>query len=215
MADLRGRVAAGLDRLEPVARRWMRPVLWGVVVLPLVALVAEGVAGELGANPIEAVEHETGEWTIRFLLGSLAVTPLIRLTGWGWLIAQRKFLGLAAFWWGLAHFGAYVGLDYFFDWTAIGEDIAEHLWVLAGMLALLCMVPLAATSTKGAVRRLGGVRRRRLHMLAYLAGASACLHYFWAVKKDVVEPVLAAALLTGLLAARWWRPRAAGEPTAG
>jgi sulfoxide reductase heme-binding subunit YedZ len=83
------------------------------------------------------------------------------------------------------------------------------------MLALLCMVPLAATSTKGAVRRLGGVRWRRLHMLAYLAGASACLHYFWAVKKDVVEPVLAAALLTGLLAARWWRPRAAGEPPAG
>jgi len=200
-------LGALLDRLEGPVRRWIRPALWAVVCVPMAALVAEGVAGELGANPIEAVEHETGEWTIRFLLGSLAVTPLIRLTGWGWLIPQRKFLGLAAFAWGLAHFGAYVGLDYFFEWPAIAEDIAEHLWVLAGMLALLCMVPLAATSTKGAMRRLGGVRWRRLHMLAYLAGASACLHYFWAVKKDVVEPVLAAALLAGLLALRRWPGR--------
>ncbi len=215
MTDLRGRAAAGLDRLEPVARRWMRPVLWGVAVLPLVALVAEGVAGELGANPIEAVEHETGEWTIRFLLGSLAVTPLIRATGWGWLIAQRKFLGLAAFWWGLAHFGAYVGLDYFFDWAAIGEDIAKHLWVLAGMTALACMVPLALTSTRWAVRRLGGARWTRLHRLAYVAAVAACVHYFWAVKKDVVEPVVFSVLLAGLLAARRWRPRGAGEPAAG
>jgi sulfoxide reductase heme-binding subunit YedZ len=215
MTDLRGRMHAGLERLEPVARRWIRPVLWGVVVLPLVALVAEGVTGELGANPIEAVEHETGEWTIRLLLGSLAVTPLIRATGWGWLIAQRKFLGLAAFWWGLAHFGAYVGLDYFFDWAAIGEDIAEHLWVLAGMAALACLVPLALTSTRGAIRRLGGARWRRLHRLAYLAAVAACVHYFWAVKQDVVEPVLFSVLLAALLAARRWPPRAHGEPTAG
>jgi len=215
MADVRSRVAAGLTRLEPAARRWIRPVLWGVVVLPLVALVAEGVTGELGANPIEAVEHETGEWTIRFLLGSLAVTPLIRATGWGWLIAQRKFLGLAAFWWGLAHFGAYVGLDYFFDWGAIGEDIAEHLWVLAGMAALVSMVPLALTSTRGAVRRLGGARWRRLHRLAYLAAVAACVHYFWAVKQDVVEPVVFSVLLVALLAARRWPSRAPGESTAG
>jgi sulfoxide reductase heme-binding subunit YedZ len=215
MTDLRGRMHAGLERLEPVARRWIRPVLWGVVVLPLVALVAEGVTGALGANPIEAVEHETGEWTIRFLLGSLAVTPLIRATGWGWLIAQRKFLGLAAFWWGLAHFGAYVGLDYFFDWAAIVEDIAEHLWVLAGMAALACLVPLALTSTRGAIRRLGGARWRRLHRLAYLAAVAACVHYFWAVKQDVVEPVLFSVLLAALLAARRWPPRAHGEPTAG
>lgn len=200
-----------LTRAEPLVRRVIRPALWVAVVVPLAALVVEGVAGELGANPIEAVEHETGEWTIRFLLASLAVTPLMRLTGWGWLIPQRKFLGLAAFWWGMVHFAAYVGLDYFFDWAAIVEDIAEHLWVLAGMTALLCMVPLAVTSTRGAVRRLGGARWRRLHRLAYVAGVAACLHYFWAVKKDVVEPLLAAALLAGLLALRRWpgRPRAA------
>jgi sulfoxide reductase heme-binding subunit YedZ len=215
MTDLGGRVSAGLDRAEPVARRWMRPVLWGVVVLPLVALVAKGAAGELGANPIEAVEHETGEWTIRFLLGSLAVTPLIRATGWGWLIAQRKFLGLAAFWWGLAHFGAYVGLDYFFDWVAIGEDIVEHLWVLAGMTALACMVPLALTSTRGAIRRLGGTRWQRLHRLAYVAAVAACVHYFWAVKQDVVEPAVFSVLLAGLLAARRWPPRGGRASTAG
>lgn len=207
MTDLRGRVAAGLTRLEPVARRWIRPVLWGVVVLPLVALVAEGVTGELGANPIEAVEHETGEWTIRFLLASLAVTPLIRVTGWGWLIPQRKFLGVTAFVWGMLHFAAYVGLDYFFDWAAIAEDIAKHLWVLAGMTALLAMVPLAATSTRGAVRRLGGARWRRLHQLAYVAAVAACVHYFWAVKEDVGEPLLASALLAGLFAVRWWPRR--------
>jgi sulfoxide reductase heme-binding subunit YedZ len=197
-------VTAFLDRAEPLVRRWIRPALWVLAVVPLVALAVEGALGELGANPIEAVEHETGEWAIRFLLGSLAVTPLMRLTGWGWLIPQRKFLGLAAFFWGLAHFGAYVGLDYFFDWAAIGEDIAEHLWVLAGMTALACMLPLALTSTQGAIRRLGGARWRRLHRLAYAAAVAACLHYFWAVKQDVVEPVLFTMLLVALLGLRRW-----------
>ena len=181
-----------------------KAVLFAACLVPAARLAWLAWGGGLGANPIEAVEHETGEWTIRFLLASLAVTPLIRVTGWGWLIPQRKFLGVTAFGWGMLHFAAYVGLDYFFDWAAIAEDIAKHLWVLAGMTALACMVPLALTSTQGAIRRLGGARWRRLHRLAYLAAVAACLHYFWAVKQDVVEPVVFALLFAGALALRRW-----------
>ena len=160
------------------------------------------VLDQLGANPIRELEHMSGEWALRFLIASLAVTPLIRFSGWGWLIAERRFLGLAAFFWGVLHLLVYTVLDWFFDWAEIWKDIAEHLYITLGMLALLLMVPLALTSTKGAIRRLGAARWKRLHMLAYVSVAAACVHFIWAVKKDIEEPLLYAGTAALVLSLR-------------
>ncbi len=187
-------------------RRWLRPALWVLVIAPIPVIVALFVLGDLGANPIREVEHMTGEWALRFLAASLAVTPLMRLTGAGWLVAERRFLGLAAFFWALGHLLVYTVLDWFFDWPEIWKDILKHWYVTLGMLAFLLMIPLALTSTKASIKRLGGKRWTALHRLVYVSAVAACLHFFWAVKKDVSEPILYAAVVAALLASRLvWR----------
>lgn len=203
-----------LARLEPLVRRWLRPVLWLVAVGPAVWIVFALFTDRLGADPIEKVEHLTGQWTLRILAGSLAVTPLIRVTRWGWLITQRRFLGLAAFFWAVAHLSAYVGLDQFFDVGAIVEDVLKHLYITVGMLAFLLLLPLALTSTKASIRRLGGKRWTALHRLVYVAAIAGCIHFLWAVKKDVQEPILYSAVFALLLVLRfaWRRKRASPAP---
>lgn len=196
-----------LDRVEPLLRRWLRQALWLAVVLPAPAMVALLLLDELGANPIRELEHMSGEWALRFLIASLAVTPLIRLTGWGWLIAERKFLGLAAFVWAFLHLSVYTVLDWFFDWDEIWKDIAEHLYITLGMLAFVLMVPLALTSTKGAIRRMGAVRWKRLHALVYVSIVAACVHFMWAVKKDIEEPLMYAGTAAVVLGLRLLRRR--------
>ena len=198
---------AYLGRAEPLVRRWLRSALWLAVVVPAPAMVALLLLDQLGANPIRELEHMSGEWALRFLIGSLAVTPLIRLTGWGWLIAERKFLGLAAFYWALLHLSVYTVLDWFFDWAEIWKDIAEHLYITLGMLAFALMIPLALTSTKGAIRRLGAVRWKRLHALVYVSVVAACVHFVWAVKKDIEEPLMYAGTAAAVLALRLVRRR--------
>lgn len=202
-------------RQRPGAEQWirrgLRPVLWLLVVLPAPLLVAQLLLDQLGANPIEALEHATGGWALRFLIASLAVTPLLRLTGWGWLVRERRFLGLAAFAWTVIHLSVYTVVDWFFDWSEIWKDIRKHLYITLGMLAFVLLVPLALTSTQGAIRRLGGGRWRSLHRLVYIAVLAGCLHYLWAVKQDVTMPLLYAAITIALLAVRGIQRR---RPTA-
>ena len=177
-------------------------MLWLLVVIPALVLVAQLLLDQLGAEPIEALEHASGEWALRLLAASLAVTPLMRVTGWGWLVGQRRFLGLATFFWALGHLSVYIVLDQFFDWSAIGQDILKRLYITVGMLAFVLMIPLALTSTKAAIRRLGGKRWNRLHRLVYVTAVAGCVHFLWAVKKDREEPILYAAVFVVLFVLR-------------
>jgi sulfoxide reductase heme-binding subunit YedZ len=198
--------SGALASAERPLRRFLRPALWLLVILPIPVIAAQLLLDRLGANPIKEVEHMTGEWALRFLIASLAVTPLMRVTGWGWLVAQRRFLGLAAFFWALLHLSVYTVLDWFFDWHEIWKDILKHLYITLGMLAFVLLVPLALTSTKASIRRLGGQRWTRLHALVYVSVIAACFHFLWAVKKDIAEPILYGTITVVLLALRLvWR----------
>ena len=191
-----------LSRAESPIRRLIRTALWLLVIVPAVVLVAQLLLDQLGAEPIEALEHASGEWALRLLAASLVVTPLMRLTGWGWMVAQRRFLGLAAFFWAMGHLSVYIVLDQFFDWPEIVKDILKHLYITVGMLAFVLMIPLALTSTKWSIRKLGGKRWNQLHRLVYVSAVAGCVHYLWAVKKDLAEPMLYAAVFVVLFALR-------------
>jgi len=180
----------------------LKPLVFLLCLLPLVWLAVQGVGDGLGVNPIETVVRFLGDWALRFLLIALAVTPLRRLSGWGFLARLRRMLGLFAFFYAFLHLSAYLGLDLFFDWAALGHDIVKRRFITVGMASVVLLLPLAVTSTQGMIRRLGGPRWRRLHRLVYLAGPLAVLHYFWMVKRDVTEPLIYGALLALMLALR-------------
>lgn len=189
---------------ESVVRRALRPTRWLLVLVPLAWMVVRGLQGHLGANPIERIEDESGQWTLRFLALSLAITPLITLTRWGWLITQRRFFGLAAFWYATLHLVVYLGLDQGLDLQDIVQDVLKHLYITVGMATFLLLLPLAITSTKGWIRRLGGPRWNRLHRLAYVAAVTGCLHFLWSVKKDITEPLIYLGVFLVLFALRRW-----------
>ena len=191
-----------LKRAEPFVRRWIHRAMWALAAVPVVAMIAMYPLGMLGANPIRELEHFSGEWTLRLLACSLAVTPLIKLTRWGWLISERRFLGLAAFYWAIVHLSIYIGLDMFFDVGDIVEDVLKHLYITAGMLAFVLMIPLALTSTKGSIKRLGGRKWNAIHSLVYVSAIAGCIHYLWGVKKDIEEPMMYLAVFVVLLAFR-------------
>ena len=173
-------------------------------LLPAVKLALEtfGVAGlSLGANPVEALIHGLGIWGLNFLLITLAVTPLRRLTGQAWLLRFRRMLGLFAFFYILMHFLTYAGIDQRFDLDTIFEDIVERPYITVGFTALTLLLPLALTSTKGMMRRLGR-NWKKLHRLVYVAAILGVWHFYWQVKLDTLEPVIYAAILAGLLALR-------------
>lgn len=162
---------------------------------------------------------QTGRWTLRLLAASLAITPLRRITGWNWLIKYRRPLGLFAFFYVCLHVLALLWVQHRFVWGDIWYDVVEHKYMIVGMLAFLCLVPLAVTSTKGWIRRLGK-NWAKLHQLVYVAAILGTVHYLWAVKKDAADPlfylVLFAALL-GFRALDWWKKRraAGGRSTPG
>jgi len=166
--------------------------------------VWEGFTDNLGANPIEEVELRTGRWALRFIAITLAVTPLRRLTGWNEVIKYRRMLGLFAFFYATLHLIAFIGLDMFFDVGDIVEDIVKHPYITIGMATWLLLLPLAITSTKGWVRRLGGKRWNRLHQLIYVAAITGTVHYLWAVKKDTFLPLVYLGIIGALLAWRLW-----------
>lgn len=160
----------------------------------------------LGANPIEALTRSTGEWTLRFLLITLMVTPLRKFTGWHWILRLRRMLGLFAFAYATAHLATYVWLDQFFDWEGIARDILKRPFITVGFAALVLMLPLAATSSNFAIRRLGGRRWQALHRAIYPIVLLGCVHFWWLVKKDVTWPLIYTVIAVALLGLRaWWR----------
>lgn len=179
-------------------------------LLPLVRLAWLGAQGGLGANPIEYITRSTGWWTLSFLMITLSITPLRRLTNLNWLLRLRRMFGLFAFFYAALHFGIYLWLDQFFDWTEIVKDIAKRPFITVGFAAFVLLLPLAATSTNAMVRRLGARRWQLLHRLIYVIAILGVVHFWWLVKKDITEPVLFACVLAVLLGARLaWRMRKA------
>ncbi len=205
------------DSRQPSAvgrRRSVIPQLLVVTagLIPLGVLIRDGLHDDLTANPIENVTHRTGIWTLGLLLGALAITPLRRLTGRNDLIRFRRTIGLLAFSYACLHFLTYIVADQFFDWAAIGEDIAKRPYILAGFTSFLLLIPLALTSTKNSIRRLGGRRWNALHRLIYVAAAGGVLHFLWLVKGEQLLPVYFGLALIVLLVARvLQRRRVAGE----
>lgn len=190
------------------ARVWLsgpglRAAVFVTGVAPAVLLVVDGIGGRLGANPIEAVTHTTGDWCLRFLLAALAVTPVRRLTGWRRLAPHRRTLGLFAFFYACLHLSTYIGLDHFFDWHTVVEDVVKRPYITAGFTGFLCLLPLAVTSTRGWMRRLGR-RWVQVHRLAYVAGVAGIVHYIWLTKADLLLPLLHATILAALFGARLW-----------
>ncbi|MDQ6704765.1 MAG: sulfoxide reductase heme-binding subunit YedZ [Acidobacteriota bacterium] len=165
----------------------------------MILLAVRGLRQDLGANPIEFITHATGTWTLRFLLITLAVTPLRVLAGVPLLIRFRRMLGLFAFFYAVLHFVTYIWLDKFFDMSDILKDIVKRPFITVGFAAFLCLIPLAITSTKGMIRRLGGKRWQRLHRLIYASALLGVVHYYWLVKSDVRLPVLYGTILGTLL----------------
>jgi sulfoxide reductase heme-binding subunit YedZ len=178
-----------------------------LALLPLVKLGMFAYWDKLGANPIEKITRTTGYWTLSFILISLSVTPLRRLSGWLWLVRLRRMLGLYAFFYGCLHFLTYLVLDQFFDWEAILKDIVKRPYITVGFPAYLLLIPLAITSADAMIRRLGGKRWRLLHKLVYLSAVGGVIHFWWLVKKDVTNPLIFAVLLSLLLGMRlfYWQ----------
>ncbi|MFP6607014.1 MAG: protein-methionine-sulfoxide reductase heme-binding subunit MsrQ [Myxococcota bacterium] len=192
-------------------RRALRTGALIIGVTPLVGLVIAALSDGLGANPVEEITHVTGKWALRFLVLSLTVTPLRRLTGWRMLTLERRTLGLFAFLYAALHLTTYVTLDLEFDWASLGEDIRKRPYITVGFSTFCLLLTLASTSTRAAARRLGS-RWKQLHRLVYLAGIGAVVHFFWLVKADTREPLIYAAIVAMLLSVRlWWalRPRRA------
>jgi sulfoxide reductase heme-binding subunit YedZ len=195
--------------------RWLKPVVFLACLLPLAALGWKAYTHNLGANPIEVITHATGDWILRFLLITLAVTPLRKLTGQLWLIRFRRMFGLFAFFYATLHFLTYIWLDKFFDLHEMLADVAKRRFITLGFTGFLLLIPLAVTSTSGWIRRLGGRRWNRLHQLIYLAAMAGVIHYYWLVKADVRKPLQYAALLFLLLVYRlivWVIPKLKANP---
>ena len=168
-------------------------------LLPLAALVWRGFHDGLGANPIEVITHTTGDWTLRLILTTLAITPLRKLTRQYWLIGVRREIGLFAFFYALLHFTTYIWLDKFFDLHEMIKDVYKRPFITAGFTAFVLLIPLAITSTAGWIRRLGGKNWQRLHRLIYVSAIVGVIHYIWLVKADVRKPLQYAFVLSVLL----------------
>ena len=182
--------------------RWAKVVILLACLGPLARLGWKAYNGLLGANPIEVITHSTGDWTLIFLCGTLAVSPLRMLTKQYWLIRFRRMLGLFAMFYGTLHFTTYIWLDKFFDVHEMVKDVAKRPFITMGFTAFVLMIPLAITSTRGWISRLGGKRWNLLHRLIYFSAIAGVIHYVWLVKKDLTKPLEYAAVLTVLLGYR-------------
>jgi sulfoxide reductase heme-binding subunit YedZ len=188
-------------------RTWistLKATLFVVALVPFARLAVSAVwfPDVLGANPAEFITRSLGDWCLRFLLITLAVTPIRRMTGWNWLLRLRRMLGLFAFFYGVVHFTSYIAFDHVFDAVAILKDIIKRPFITVGFTVLLLLIPLAVTSTNAMVRRLGARNWRALHRLVYPIAALGVLHYWWMVKRDITEPAIYAGILAMLLGYR-------------
>ncbi len=186
----------------------LAPVLWGVGLF--LSDILQGTR-YLGSNPIKELEHFTGKWTLRFLILSLAVTPVIKLTRQGWLIRYRRTWGLFAFFYACVHLTIYFVIDVELNWSDFVADVIKRKYITIGMTALTLMIPLVLTSTKASIKRLGNARWTAIHRLVYLTVILGNIHYWMSVKRDVREPVLFSLIFVVLLGYRfrvWMRERA-------
>jgi len=195
-----------LDDWRKRERYLIKPALFLACLVPLALLVLDGMAGELDADPVKEITHRTGDWILRFLLITLAITPVSRMTGRPGLLRFRRMFGLYAFFYALLHFVTYIWLDQQFDWAEIIVDVTERPYITVGFTAFLLLIPLAVTSTNGMMKRLGR-RWKRLHRLVYLIGILGVLHYLWLVKADILLPVIHIIILAILLGYRAWYAR--------
>ena len=197
---------------------WFSTLLIVVSCVPA-ALAVAGMASDIiahtryfGSNPVKEGEHFLGEWTLRFIIAALAVTPLRQLTGWNWLAKHRRTVGLFAFGYVMLHWLTYALLDVQLEWGDLMKDLAKRPYIMIGMAALLGMIALALTSTRNSIRRLGGKRWSRLHKLIYPIAILGVIHFAMAVKKDESDPITYGACIAFLLGwrvVRWWMRREA------
>ncbi|MDD1609223.1 MAG: sulfoxide reductase heme-binding subunit YedZ [Methylococcaceae bacterium] len=181
---------------------WLKISVFLLALIPLTKLAINIYLDNLGANPIEKITHVTGYWTLTFLLITLTITPLRRLTGWLWLVRLRRLLGLFAFFYACLHFSTYLVLDQFFDWASIAKDIVKRPYITVGFSAFVLLIPLAITSNDRSIKLIGGKRWLLLQRLIYPITIGGVVHFWWLVKKDITEPLIFAGLLSLLLVIR-------------
>jgi len=191
-----------LKTLDNKTIRIIKIVLFCVALIPLIKLGIGAYFDDLGANPIEKITRRTGYWTLVFLLLSLTITPLRRISGLNWLMRLRRMLGLFAFFYASLHFLTYLVLDQFFDWVSILNDIVKRPYITVGFPAFVLLIPLAITSSNRMIKWIGGKRWLLLHRLVYLCAIGGVVHYWWLVKKDITNPATFAVLLSLLLSFR-------------
>ena len=179
--------------------KWIKAGIFLVCLLPVASLLWRGLHNGLTANPIEFITHATGDWTLRFILVTLCITPLRKLLALPELIRFRRMVGLFAFFYGCLHFTTYIWLDKFFDLKEVWKDIAKRPYITVGFLAFVLLIPLAITSTAGWIRRLGGRRWQLLHRAIYISAVAGVIHYYWLVKSAVLRPLAYAAIVAVLL----------------
>jgi methionine sulfoxide reductase heme-binding subunit len=182
--------------------KWIKVFVFVLCLVPLAMLGWRALHGDLTANPIEFITHTTGDWTLRFLIITLAVTPLRKILHVPQLIRFRRMFGLLAFFYACLHFSTWIGLDKFFAWSEMWKDVEKRRFITVGFTGFVLMIPLAITSTAGWIRRLGGKRWQLLHRLIYLSAIAGVIHYYWLVKSDERKPLTYGLVLAILLA---WR----------
>ena len=197
-----------------LSSKWIKLPVFLLCLVPVFKLGWKALHGELTANPIEYITHQTGDWTLIFIVATLAITPLRKLLGLPELIRFRRMLGLFAFFYGTLHFSTWIGLDKFFDWAEMLQDVRKRLFITVGFTGFVLMIPLALTSTAGWIRRLGGKRWIALHRLIYVTAIAGVVHYYWLVKSDVRKTLFYAALVGLLLTYRIvnWLMRRSSRP---
>ena len=195
-----------------LASKWTKVAVFCLSLVPLPYLVWRGFTQGFTANPIEYITHYTGDWAIRFLLITLAVTPLRSILNRPQITRFRRMLGLFAFFYASLHFSIWFALDKYFSIAEMGSDILKRPYITVGMLGFAVLIPLAITSTNGWVRRLTWKRWQRLHRLVYVAPTAGAVHYFWLVKSDLRMPMLYAAILAVLMMYRVFLWRRAAKP---
>lgn len=185
-----------------LSSKWTKVLLFLLCLAPFFALLWRILHSDLGANPVEFVQHATGDWTLRFLIFTLAITPLRKLLNLSELIRFRRMLGLFAFFYVCLHFLTYIGPDQSFSLAGMWKDVEKRRYITVGFLGFILLIPLAITSTAGWIRRLGGRRWRMLHRAIYITAICGVIHYYWLVKSDVRKPLFYGALVALLLV---WR----------
>jgi len=187
-----------------LASKWAKVLVFALSALPLLFIVWRTVRGDLTANPVEFYQHETGDWTLRFMVFTLCITPFRKLLNLPELIRFRRMLGLFGFFYVCLHFLTYLGPDQSFSFSGMLKDVAKRPSITVGFAAFVLLIPLAITSTAAWIRRLGGKRWQALHRAVYASAVLGVIHYYWLVKSDVRKPLFYGSLVAILLAWRIW-----------